>query len=127
MGTGSNRIDIHHHIFPPEFLKIATDHGISDAGDVAFPAWSAESAVALMDRRGIETAIVSIAAPGVWFGDAAEARRLARASNELMARLASDHPGRFGGFAALPLPDVDGALAEIAYALDTLKLDGVGL
>jgi hypothetical protein len=35
-------------------------------------------------------------------------------------------PDRFGGFAALPLPDVDGAIDELAYALDVLKLDGVG-
>jgi hypothetical protein len=31
------------------------------------------------------------------------------------------------GFAALPLPDVDGALAELAYADDVLKLGGVVL
>jgi aminocarboxymuconate-semialdehyde decarboxylase len=38
-----------------------------------------------------------------------------------------DRPDRFGGFACLPLPDVDGALAELAYALDDLQLDGVVL
>jgi predicted TIM-barrel fold metal-dependent hydrolase len=43
------------------------------------------------------------------------------------ARMVGDHRGRFGLFAVLPLPDVDGALSEIAHALDTLNADGFGL
>jgi 6-methylsalicylate decarboxylase len=58
-------------------------------------------------------------------GDDAAARLLAGRCNELAAELIRDRPGRFGGFACLPLPDVDGALAELAYALDDLQLDGV--
>ena len=54
-------------------------------------------------------------------------RRLARACNEYGAKLVQDHPTRFGLFAAMPLPDVDATLKEIAYAYDTLKADGVGL
>src|SRR5262245_26617496 len=80
-----------------------------------------------MDRNGIATAISSVAAPGVYFGDAAAARALARRCNEYSARLVSDHPHRFGAFAVLPLPDVDAAVEELAYALDTLQLDGVVL
>ena len=41
--------------------------------------------------------------------------------------MVSDHKGRFGLFAMLPLPDVDASLKEIEYAFDTLHCDGVGL
>ena len=120
-----NKIDVHQHIFPPEYLQAVTKVHPADAGGVAFPDWTIPSTLSLMDRNGIATAMTSIAAPGVYFGDRAEARRLARISNEFAARLIQDNPKRFGGLAILPLPDVDGALAELEYALDTLKLDGV--
>ena len=68
-----------------------------------------------------------ISIPNVYQGDRAVIRGLVRACNEHAARIVADHPGRFGLFACLPLPDVDGALAEIEYAFDTLKADGVGI
>jgi len=119
------RIDTHHHILPTEWVKAALAAGEVDAGGVDFPAWSPEKAIALMDQAGIATAITSIAAPGVHFGDAERARTLARRCNEVSAELVRSYPGRFGGFGVLPLPDVDGALREMEYALDTLELDGI--
>ena len=79
-----------------------------------------------MDRGGVAASMVSITNPGLWFGDAPMTKQLARACNEYGAKLVQDHPTRFGLFAAMPLPDVDATLAEIAYAYDTLKVDGVG-
>ena len=80
-----------------------------------------------MDENRIQASVTSISAPGASFGDAKFGRALARQCNESAAKLISDHPLRFGAFATVPLPDVEGTLAEIQYALDTLKFDGVEL
>ncbi len=71
--------------------------------------------------------MTSLSNPGAWFGNAAEARNLARMANDYAADMMRDHPGRFGMLASLSLPDVDGSLLEIEYALDVLKADGIGL
>ena len=123
-----HRIDVHHHILPPDYVATVGDDRIGPlilAGRT--PEWTPAMSVAAMDRNGIATAITSISAPWLWFGDTGESVRLARICNDYAASIRSDHPGRFGVFACLPLPDVDASLAEIAYALDTLKADGIGL
>jgi predicted TIM-barrel fold metal-dependent hydrolase len=80
-----------------------------------------------MDRTGIAVSVLSIATPNVWLGDAASSSKLARECNDACARMQSDYKGRFGHFATLALPDVDGSLREIEYAYDTLKADGIAL
>jgi len=87
----------------------------------------ASTATETIFSAGVATSITSITTPGVSFGDDALARRLARECNEYAARLASDHPGRFGSFAILPWPNADASLREIEYSLDTLKADGIGM
>ncbi len=127
MAAEPYRVDVHQHILPPTYVSALADLGITTAGGRPFPAWDVESMLELMDRHGIATAITSISEPGVYFGDRAFARDLARRCNEYAARLVQEYPARFGAFAVLPLPDIDAALRELEYALDILKLDGVVL
>src|SRR5512143_3892572 len=119
--TPPHRIDVHHHLFPPAYRAAI---GNLAAGQ---PAWTPAQSVEEMDKGGIATSLLSVSSPGVWFGDVQEGRRLARIVNDYGAMTAKDHRGRFGLFAALPLPDIDGSLREIEYALDTLKADGLGI
>ncbi|HLK70351.1 MAG TPA: amidohydrolase family protein [Steroidobacteraceae bacterium] len=122
--SGGDFIDVHHHVFPPQFSAIARLHTVN-AGVI--DRWTLQHSLDEMDRNGVRTAVASITQPGVFFGDNAQARSLARICNDYMARLRQEYPGRFGFFAALPLPDVDASLREAAYALDELKADGIGL
>jgi aminocarboxymuconate-semialdehyde decarboxylase len=119
-------VDLHHHMLP-DFFWQATNAGDHPVGGVAPPPWSRAGALSFLDDAGIDVAVTSISTPGVHTGGDAAAGALARRCNELAAELIRDHPDRFGGFACVPLPDVDAALVELAYALDELRLDGVVL
>jgi predicted TIM-barrel fold metal-dependent hydrolase len=119
--AATGKIDVHYHGNSPGFIAAIKAH---NTGQTALMNWTPAKALEDMDRDGVATSIMSTSEPGVYFGDAAQARMLARENNEYFARLVADHPTRFGFFATLPLPDVDGSLKEIAYAFDTLKADG---
>jgi predicted TIM-barrel fold metal-dependent hydrolase len=121
------RIDTHHHILPPEYVRLVGRQAIGRPSPNGAPDWDVAASLRVMDENGIAAAVVSVSAPGIWFGNASRAKRLARACNDFAAQMAADHPGRFGFFAALPLPDVQSSLAEIGHAVETLKCDGVGL
>jgi predicted TIM-barrel fold metal-dependent hydrolase len=120
-------IDVHFHAIPDFFRDAVIGAGKGPAISTGFPAWSMEASLGVMDRTGIVTAILSISQPGPHLGDDLAARRLARQFNEYAAELVERKAGRFGAFAALPLPDIAGTKTELAYALDVLELDGVGL
>ena len=122
-----NRIDVHHHLVPPQFAASAERHGLKKVAGAPLPHWTPQRSVDVMDRYGIQTALLSLSAPGVYFGDRDEARDLARACNEFAAETRANHPGRFGSFAVLPMPFTEDACEEAVYALDVLGADGVVL
>jgi predicted TIM-barrel fold metal-dependent hydrolase len=126
LSPAAGRIDIHHHLSPPSWLAELRSRGQIDPLAMN---WTPQRSLADMDRAGIASAVLSITTPGIFFAnlDIAAGRRVARESNEYAARLVTEYPGRFGFFAALPLLDTEGSLREIAYALDELKADGIGL
>ncbi len=113
---GNWRIDVHHHVVPPRYA------------DESMPIKPPDTEMQLqsMDRWHIQTAITSLT-PRVVLKNLKRLGAVARNCNEFQAQRTRDHAPRFGAFALLPLPDVDGALEEISYALDVLRLDGVGL
>jgi predicted TIM-barrel fold metal-dependent hydrolase len=123
----SGRIDVHHHMLPAQYVQELANVGVVESGGVAFPHWTPEDSLAAMDRNGTHTALLSVSSPGLCFGNAAKNRDGARALNEFAAACVRHWPERFGFFATLPLPDVEAAHAEIAYALDMLHADGIGL
>ncbi len=118
----ARRIDVHHHFLPPfhrEVLKVNRSARLPD--------WTAEGSLQDMEKAGVATAMLSVMQPGVWFGDVEQGRSLARRCNDFAAQVVKDHPGRFGMFAAIPLPDTEGSLREIEYSLGVLKANGIGL
>jgi 6-methylsalicylate decarboxylase len=120
------RIDVHHHFIPQFYVDAMMAPGRRVGRPP--PKWSPASSLEDMDKSGIATAILSVIQPGAWYGnDIEESRSLARRLNEYGAGLARDHAARFGLFAVISPPDVQGSLKEIEYALDTLKADGIEL
>jgi predicted TIM-barrel fold metal-dependent hydrolase len=121
-------VDMHHHFGPPQWRSYLS------AKNLLVPdwnAWTPDRSIEELDRAGVAAALSSITYPGIWlpqYSDPVDKTRgLARDCNEYGAKMVADHPGRFGLMAVLPLPDVDGSLREVEYALGTLKADGVGV
>lgn len=118
-----NRIDTHHHYYPP---AVASFPGVANP---LIAGWSPAKSLEEMDKNGVKTGILSMAsAPLAWFRiETQESRKYVREINDYGAKMMADKPGRYGLFAFLSMVDVEGSLKEIEYAFDTLKADGVGI
>ena len=124
---GQQAIDVHCHNILPTFKELLDRHGAALEETFPLPDWDVASHLKFMEEASIETSVLSMPAPQPWFGDAEESRRAVRQYNETCARLKADYPGKFLFCASLPLPDVDAAIKEAVYALDTLGADGIKL
>jgi predicted TIM-barrel fold metal-dependent hydrolase len=124
-----HRIDTHHHPYAKVYVQKTgevlkhTTHAFYER----LTKWHPDQAIAAMDKSGIAVSVLSISTPSVWLGGAQASRDFARECNEAAAEMQQDYKGRFGHFAALPLPDTEGCLHEIEYALDELHADGFAL
>jgi predicted TIM-barrel fold metal-dependent hydrolase len=130
MAKDARRIDIHHSITPDVLYDALDTVGALNESGTPTKRWRVEDSLATMDSLQVQTGIASISNPGlgpVYACRPAQVPTLARGINEYMAELHREYPRRFGGFCILPLPDVNASLVELEYALDTLRLDGIGL
>ena len=120
-------VDVHTHIIIPGYVKMLKAHGAELEETFPLPEWDAGRHIVFMDSAGIRTAVLTMPAPQPYYDDAEESAECIRRVNEVSARVKQGYPGRFRFCAALPLPDVDAAIREAIYALDTLGADGVKL
>ncbi|HVB34943.1 MAG TPA: amidohydrolase family protein [Patescibacteria group bacterium] len=121
-GPRRGRIDMHHHMLPAFYMALRRKVTVTN-----MPNWTPDKSLAAMDQNGVSMAMLSLAVSGVTFEPGEAGRSLARRSNDYGAKLVSEHPTRFGLLAALPLPDVQGSMAELEYACDKLHANGIAL
>ncbi len=114
-------MDVHSHIITPGFVAALEQEGRLMEEGFPLPQYDVESHLRWMDEAGVETSVLTLAAPQPISAE------VVRATNEEAARIKREHPGRFMFCAALPLPDVEAAIREVVYALDTLGADGIKL
>jgi aminocarboxymuconate-semialdehyde decarboxylase len=142
------RIDVHTHYYPSTYFDSIRDHG-GDFGFVEDPSGSTSAIIEFkgarffgitppmtdpglrleqMDRVGVTTQVLSLSTPNVNFLEGAAQVPLAQAVNDDYANLANSNPGRFKGFASVPLDaGTDAAVAEMIRAVRQLGMQGVVL
>ena len=120
-------IDVHAHIIPPEYREFLQRHGAELEETFPLPVWEAEKHLAFMDSANIQCTVLTLPAPQPYYGNTQESATFIRKINEIAAQVKAAYPRRFLFCAALPLPDVNAAIREAIYAIDTLGADGIKL
>ncbi|MFF8815419.1 amidohydrolase family protein [Streptomyces pactum] len=125
--AGRARIDVHHHFTAPEWVDWAEREGLVRRRELPWWArWDLDSTLALMDRAGIATAVLSPTMQDR-YRSAAQAREGLTVVFEALSRLMADHPGRFAFFGPA-VPDHPGVTGwALGRALDDLGAVGVGV
>lgn len=143
MGPG---IDLHCHIFPPEYLRLARTQGervgariyrrddgqefIQAPGDFNYPLtddlWSVSALATALGKRNLAGAALSVAPPTLSYGaDPGLAAEIAAASNDSLAEIARQRPDRFVALCTVPLQDVPRAIDELERAMKRPEVRGV--
>ena len=126
---GRPLIDVHHHFYPPE-MKAALAEARGGRLAPLFRNWTLQTS---LERNGPERrhqgGDLGVLGAVAMVPQSARAapQDAARHQRERRTGIVADHPGRYGQFAFISMTDVNGSLAELAYALDTLKVDGISI
>lgn len=120
-------LDVHSHLITPEYRAVLEKHGAQLDEGFPLPEWSETDHLMAMNTIGIASSVISMPAPHPYFGDIEETKAIIRQLNEKAALLKEQYRARFLFCASLPLPDVDAAIKEAIYALDSLGASGIKL
>ncbi|HEX5736705.1 MAG TPA: amidohydrolase family protein [Blastocatellia bacterium] len=137
------RLDLHTHYYPEKYFQMIRDYGSEFSFDkdptgrtiithrgarffgVTPPMTDVAKRLEDMDRVGIDTEVISLSTPNIFFADESRQPEIARIINDYYAELIAKHPARFKGFASIPMDAPDEALGELHRAIDELKMNGV--
>lgn len=119
------RIDTHCHFLTPDYVAALKKYDRINEDGFPVPEWNLEYQLEYMEKARLTHAVLSLSTPHPHFGDDAFSAELSRGINEFAADLKRRFPDKFSFAACLPLPNVELAITEAAYALETLGACGV--
>lgn len=119
---------IEEHFLPPKREDLVTQPpgwSSEDWKQITEALVDTEQRLERMDEHGIEFSVLSLASDGIQaIPDPLAAVESAIHANDVLAAAIAEHPDRYGGFAALPMQDVEAARAELGRAVSALGLCG---
>ena len=137
-------IDVHNHYYPPAYLdalrtgpstvRVTIDeegnprlHYPGDYNIAVRGHRDIDYRARVLAECGVDTQILSLTTPGTHVESPTNAARLASLVNDALARVVSDHRGRFAAYATLPLNDPTASVRELERASKELGMRGAML